>query len=286
MEKTPKNPKLFCEKCRFSSANKKDFDRHLGTAKHKNDNEDNEKTPKNPTAYKCACSKSFVYSSGLSRHKKKCTFLLSKPDDSLVVSSLGVDIEKSGDDLYKLLKEMVISQSHVIELLQESAKKTEISNTITNCNNNNKITINMFLNEKCKDAITFQDFVKSIQPTVEDVLYMTKHGNAQGLTKIITSALGQLEITERPLHCTDMKRHTTYVKESEGWTKEHDQTHIKRLCNTTQHECMKIALNILDEDIIEENEDRLKMMTETTKEPTQDVLLKTLESNVRLEICQ
>jgi hypothetical protein len=155
-------------------------------------------------------------------------------------------------------------QSKIIEL----TNKPTIQNT--NSNNNNKhITINMFLNEHCKDAITFQEFLNTIKPSMEDVLRLTENGDKDGISKIITNALGQLEITERPMHCTDLhlfalkmrkgnvtfhsftptkwaflmrkgvKRHTTYIKNQEGWDKEQDQKSAKRVYNKALQGCFQ-----------------------------------------------
>ena len=199
----------------------------------------------------------------------------------------------TNDLICKLLTDLAQSHQQVVELLKEKNQLVPVTNTTinnTNCNNT-QININMFLNEHCKDAITIGEFIRSIQPTVEDVLYMTKYGNKEGLSKILTNALGQLEITERPLHCTDLKRHTTYIKEPEGWMKETDQKQLKRLCNTVQHGCMKTAITILESDPkykkngTEEYEEGLKIMTETTaaNDSTYEQISRVLEENTHLQ---
>jgi uncharacterized C2H2 Zn-finger protein len=313
-ENTPKNALYNCEKCQYITNNKTDYSRHLTTAKHKILTDGKQKTQKN-APHVCACGNIYVHQSSLCKHRKKCpkvasdsgeenriSFSYVETPENVVLQPLKrsknsqlvkePELATQDNTICKLLNEMNITNKQLIELLKEKTQQLAVPTTTTVNNNttnhNTQININMFLNENCKDAITFQDFVKSIQPTVEDVLYITKHGNKQGLTKIISSALGQLEVVERPIHCTDLKRHTTYVKKHEGWIKENDQRHMKLLSTKTQHECMKLALNILDENPkysvcgTEEYEERIKMMTETTAEPDHSLIAKTVEEQTHL----
>jgi len=274
-KKPQKNPKYFCEKCNFITGNKKDYNRHLVTATHikkpqmiTNDNKKPQKTP-NDNGFNCACGCQYKFASGLSRHRKKC---------SIEVKEIPTI---SNEMVCTLLSELTVAQNQIAELLK--IKQPSVSNTITN-SNNTQININMFLNENCKNAITINEFIKSIQPTIEDVIYMTKHGNKRGLSKILTTALGQLEITERPIHCTDLKRHTTYVKETEGWKKEQDQKNIKRLCINAQHECMKTALDLMNNDSrfsepgTEQYEMKAKMIHESVVEPNVEQIAPVLEN--------
>lgn len=281
-----KNSGYSCENCGFITNNKTDYNRHIATAKHLATNE--RLTKKRLQEFHCECGKSYKFQSSLCKHKKTCSHRqeesCTKPEEK----------ESSTNDLIcKLLTDLAQSHQQVVELLKEKNQLVPVTNTTinnTNCNNT-QININMFLNEHCKDAITIGEFIRSIQPTVEDVLYMTKYGNKEGLSKILTNALGQLEITERPLHCTDLKRHTTYIKELEGWTKETDQKHLKRLCNTVQHGCMKTAITILESDPkykkngTEEYEEGLKIMTETTaaNDSTYEQISRVLEENTHLQ---
>jgi len=281
-----KNSGYSCENCGFITSNKTDYMRHIATAKHLAANE--RLTKKRLQEFLCECGKNYKFQSSLCKHKKACSHRqeesCTKPEEK----------ESSTNDLIcKLLTDLAQSHQQVVELLKEKNQLVPVSNTTinnTNCNNT-QININMFLNEHCKDAITIGEFIRSIQPTVEDVLYMTKYGNKEGLSKILTNALGQLEITERPLHCTDLKRHTTYIKELEGWTKETDQKHLKRLCNTVQHGCMKTAITILESDPkykkngTEEYEEGLKIMTETTaaNDSTYEQISRVLEENTHLQ---
>lgn len=270
--------KFSCEHCNYNTSRRSQYDRHLTTAKHKILTKTNEKSSAATISYKCECGKIYLHQSSLCKHKKQCNVEINVSEKKEIPAI-------SNEMVCTLLSELTVAQNQIAELLK--LKQTSISNTITNTNSNNnntQININMFLNENCKNAITINEFIKSIQPTIEDVIYMTKHGNKRGLSKILTNALGQLEITERPIHCTDLKRHTTYVKETEGWKKEQDQKNIKRLCINAQHECMKTALELMNNDPrfsepgTEQYEIKAKMMHESVVEPNVEQIAPLLEN--------
>jgi hypothetical protein len=129
------------------------------------------------------------------------------------------------------LKNFIIEQANehkkdtvdIITKVIEQTKSTNISNNIntTMTNSNNKaFNINVFLNETCKDAINFSDFIKNIEVTREDLENNAQLGFVNGISKILIDNLRELSITERPIHCTDLKRETMYVKDDNKWTKE------------------------------------------------------------------
>jgi hypothetical protein len=281
-----KTPTFECDVCLFITANKKDYSRHIATAKHKRLIESSKMKHGSPMLeYSCRCGKSYLHQSSLCKHKNKCK--VSGSEKSETAGILETEL------IYKLLNDLTISQNQnaeyqkqMIELMKE--KNSSVSN-ITNNTTNMQININMFLNEYCKDAITIEEFIKSIQPSIEDVLYMTKRGNKEGISKILTTALGQLEITERPLHCTDLKRNTTYVKEPDGWAKDKDDTYMKKLCATTQHECIKTAASILSQNPkyaekgTKEYENSIQLMAEMTKEPEFEPITKLVNESVHLD---
>ena len=140
---------------------------------------------------------------------------------------------------------MMDQQNKMMELSSKIGSNNNINN---NSNNNTQVNVNMFLNEYCKDAVTLTKFIESIKPSFEDVMYMSDKGNVAGLTKILKTALGGLAITDRPLHCTDVKRHTTWVKEADGWQKDQEQANLKRLCNKVEHACLIKTMDIIQGD--------------------------------------
>ena len=195
-----------CHVCDFKCSNKKDYNRHLLTRKHEIRTNTNKKTQKNPTAYFCFCGKEYKHASSLWNHKKKC--------------------EKGNDDLTDTTK---IDSTMILELIKQNK---ELQNQIIslahskqdvqiNSNNNtNNFNISVFLNEHCKDAINFSDFIDNIRVSHEDLQNNAQLGFVGGISKIITDNLKQLTLHERPIHCTDAKRETMYIKDQDSWQKD------------------------------------------------------------------
>lgn len=221
-KKTPK--KFYCEKCSFGSNNKKDFNRHLSTTKHQMDNMDNSvDNSKNPRAYYvCVCGKKYKFCSGLSKHRKKCLQFRSeknteKSTENPFTSSEGAIITA------KMLND-ILQQNKVLceNLIQLSKEKT--INNYQNCNNK-KMTINVFLNEECKDAMNLTDFVENVCVTLEDLHYTKNHGYIDGISHIFAKHLQDMPATSRPIHCCDKKNLQFYVKDANVWGK--DKSHVK-----------------------------------------------------------
>ena len=124
-------------------------------------------------------------------------------------------ISKTNDKINKVIEQNV----DLVNKVLESNKTTTNNNTITQ-NNNQKFNINVFLNEQCKDAMNLSDFIKGIEVSREDLENNAQLGFVSGISKIILDNLRQLSINERPIHCTDLKRETMYIKDDDKWTKE------------------------------------------------------------------
>jgi hypothetical protein len=241
-EKTPKTPiKFYCKKCDFLTSNRKDFNRHLLTRKHK-------KTPKlgvkiKSVEFKCIfCDKCYKYKSGLSRHKKKCkedpenfcgekgnvTHKLPSEANLKKGTTLFEKKEKQDDEisLKDILIQQMKQQNETIELLKQSIEtNTKMMPKIGN-NNNNTISINVFLNEQCKNAMNLTDFINQVQVSLEDLQYSKNNGYVEGVTNIFAKQLKDLKPTERPIHCSDKKRLQFYVKEDNKWSKDSNNEKI------------------------------------------------------------
>ena len=235
-EKTQKTPtKFYCKKCDFLTSNKKDFNRHLLTRKHKK-TQKREKKIRN-VEFKCNyCDKIYKYKSGLCRHNKKCqmnpenfcgkngnvTQKLPSEANLKKGTTLSEKKEKQDDDisLKELLMQQLKQQNDTIELLKQSIEtNTKMMPKIGN-NNNNTISINVFLNEQCKNAMNLTDFINQVQVSLEDLQYSKNNGFIEGVTNIFTKQLKDLKPTERPIHCSDKKRLQFYVKEDDKWSKD------------------------------------------------------------------
>ena len=225
---SPKNPKIFsCAFCDFISSNKKDYGRHLSTLKHKirqKDTNDTKKPQQKPqTCYECKlCNKSYKYSSGLYRHKKRCI-----SDENTHISSN--DILNNQLALSKeLIMNVVKEQQNQIKELTNTIKELipKVGNNITTTNQ--KFNIQVFLNEKCKDAISMSDFIKSIEVSLQQLDYTKHNGLVNGLSNVIIENINKLGFYQRPIYCTDIKRESLYIKEANSWEKDINKEKIKR----------------------------------------------------------
>ena len=323
-----------CEICAFNTSKLTNYNIHLATRKHMKlvaTTKPQQISNQNCALHVCKnCDKPYKDRSGLWRHLQKCNLVYEsdftqkndkndKHENELVnrfvpthVSGQNLTVSTSTsnsntDVIYELLKEICVSnaetnkknielQTQMLEFMKSQTHSTNnITNTMNNCNNTNtQVNINMFLNEQCKDAITLNAFIQSISPTFDEVMYMANNGNKEGLYKILKNSFSQIELTKRPMHCTDLKRHTTYVKDETGWLKDHDQTHLRKLCGKVEHACLVKTLAIIEGDEryttngTEEYEDSIRMMQESVggrKGPVYNhgLILKSLEEQIALD---
>jgi hypothetical protein len=217
-EKTKKNEKYFhCVFCDFNTSKKTDYERHCSTRKHKNNVSttlDNKKADKK---YTCeCCGKEYNDRAGLWRHKKKCV------DKNTYFIN---EVEKSPEICDKDLIVMLIKQSsEMLEVIKNGTHHT--NNSHNNHSNNKTFNLQFFLNETCKNAMNIMEFVDSIQLQLSDLENVGKLGYVEGISSIITSNLKALDVSQRPVHCTDKKREVLYVKDEDKWEKE-DEEKIK-----------------------------------------------------------
>ena len=235
MNFTPKNPTLYlCEDCSFKCSNKKDYNRHLLTAKHKNRTNRTENYPKKPLVYDCKCGKSYKSRSSLWYHKKKCPLInntIAVQENPEEKPSM-MEILSQNKELMNLL--VVQNQEHREETsklhntIKEMIPKIGNNNNNNNTTNNNQFNLQVFLNEDCKDAINFSDFIKQIQVSFEDIENQAESGYVKGISKLFIENLKELGTNKRPIHCTDKKRKTLYIKENDEWDKEGSQDTLKK----------------------------------------------------------
>jgi hypothetical protein len=236
--KMPKNAEKYsCIKCKFSCSKKSNYDKHLLTAKHKMIHNDTNKMPKNAAAYICdKCGKQYTFHSSLSRHKQKCNVQKIEetneqntetdneiPNQELeLIDDNNVDYKDMFIQLMKqnqeLQKTVVEQQKQYTETINEMIPKIGNNNTT----NNNQFNLQLFLNEQCKDALNITDFMKSIQVNMNDLVQTGKLGYVDGMSRIFVNALKDMDVTERPIHCTDIKRETVYIKDQDKWEKDED----------------------------------------------------------------
>ena len=283
--------KYECVKCNFITCNKKDFNRHNNTSKHTmitNDNEKPQKTPKNPLPYKCNCGKEYIYKSGLSRHKKTCNF----EETSTIIKNENKDEMK--ELVFKLIHENNEIKNTLLKENQELRKTItelipKVGNNNNNINNKNKFNINVFLNEKCKDALSMDEFINKIEISMKNLLTTKEKGQTQGISNIIIENMNKLSLYERPLHCTDKKRETLYVKNQE-WEKDENKEFINKALKSVESKQLK-NLNVWLEthpnymNNPSEQEEFAKLMSECGKsvDEGKDKIIKKVCDNVYIE---
>ena len=220
--------KFCCENCNFITSRKSQYERHLDTRKHKMLTCTEEKSSE--PLFVCDCGKNYKYRQSLSMHKKKCTF--TKNNENIINSNqelIKSEVDSISESIIiKELKTIIVQQQNQINKQQKQI--SELIPKIGNNNNNiqnNKFNINVFLNEQCKDAINISDFIKSIKITFEQLDFTNKNGLADGLSKSIIENMNKLSIYQRPMHCTDIKRETLYIKDEDNWSKDKSKEKIK-----------------------------------------------------------
>ena len=232
-----------CENCIYSTSKKSDFEKHLQTQKHKNRNLEiagNEKVAKVAEKICCQkCDRIFKSNSGLWKHNQICqkTVKHSEPGVSAeFITEFMLKQQEANNVFMKKQQEAnaVMMKDAVVSVVKEMAPNLGNNNT-TNSNNTNQFNINVFLNEDCKQAINMSDFIKSIEVSLAQLDLTKTKGLEKGITKVIMDNMNKLSVYERPLHCTDTKRETLYIKDNDKWEKDNDKTKIKEIIKKTQN---------------------------------------------------
>jgi hypothetical protein len=211
--------KLQCELCHYTTCKITDYNKHLQTIKHKNKENETFETKMKPNIIKnlqCICGINFNSRTTLWRHKKKCSF-----ENNEHENKNGQESCLSDKDLIIML---VKQNTELMDMLKNNNTSQANHNTNSLNNNNNKtFNLQFFLNETCKDAMNIMDFVDSIKLQLSDLEKVGEVGYTQGISNIITTNLKALDVTQRPVHCTDKKRETMYIKDENKWEKEDEE---------------------------------------------------------------
>jgi hypothetical protein len=260
-KKSPKISKIFyCDVCDYNTCKKNEYNKHISTSKHEKASKmvinDNEKSPKISVFFSCEkCGNVYKYNTGLSRHKKNCnkttnvddinpTDIVFDKDFVLMVLKQNTEILKSNQEVMKENNELknilVDTQNQMLEVI-----KNGTHNTNTNNNSHNKtFNLQFFLNETCKNAMNIMDFVDSVKLQLSDLENMGDVGFVNGMSNIIIKNLKDLDVHERPFHCTDKKREVLYVKDEDKWNKETDGN--PKIRNAIKHIAKKNSKQIFD----------------------------------------
>jgi len=231
----PKN--IFeCKTCNYICSKNSNFQTHLMTAKHKRLMNPTEKNAEPIKQHICVCGKEYKHITTLYNHRQHCdvynksSVVSEMSNHSLDTQSI-IEVLKQNQEFKNMLleqsKQMHESQAHAIELQRQlitavsdgKLANNSITNNTTN-NNNQKFNLNFFLNTTCKDAINMSDFIQTIEVQMNELENIGHNGYIAGMTDIILSRIKDLDVSKRPLHCTDLKREIMYIKDQNEWNKD------------------------------------------------------------------
>ena len=244
--------KYNCLQCDYNTCKKSNWREHVLTEKHKRLDLLNSNNSNSSFSYDCSlCDVKCSHPSILNRHKKTKRHIKwleiqqkNQPSKDNLTENTNT-LMKDNLDLRNFIIEQTKLHADNINLMLEKnsdilSKAIELCKPVSNntINNNQKFNINIFLNEQCKDAINFSDFVKNIEISHEDLENTAQLGFVSGISKILMDNLQQLGINERPIHCTDTKRETMYIKDENKWTKEPDDSKLQKAIQTVSCKSM------------------------------------------------
>lgn len=229
--------KYLCEKCDYKTSKKSSYDDHLISKRHNKSIISNEESAKfcSPKFICKPCNKSYKDYSGLWRHKKKCPNMIDNLKNELSSE------DKQQELIQYLLKEnsefkqlMIEQNKHMIELAKNTGNNnTNNSNNSNIVNNNQQFNLHFYLNETCKNAMNIMDFINQLPVSIKHLEDTGRLGFVEGISKIFIDGLKQIHVTDRPIHCSDLKRETVYIKYNNEWNKESEQKTI--LTNAIKH---------------------------------------------------
>ena len=217
-----------CDNCDYITSRKSSYDKHILSSKHQKSTEWQQsamKSCKKLQFFACQnCYKEYKDHSGLWRHSKKC-FGHSQHhqhiiEDKELMSKL-IDQNMALITQNHEFKQLIAEQNSTIIKLAENGKNS-INHTNNTVNSHNKFNLNLYLNETCKDAINITDFVNSLTLTINDLEETARLGYAGGISQIFINGLNQIDVHNRPIHCSDVKREILYIKDDNQWIKDTD----------------------------------------------------------------
>ena len=239
-----------CEICHYSTSRNSQYQRHIKTDKHQN----NEKstfcqqlsTDFNTfsSTFVCECGKNYKERSGLWRHKKKCSDNINKQN----IEEKAKSITDKDELIMFLIKEcsyyknmLVEQQGMMMKVIENGVGNNSHNNSHNNHSNNKTFNLQVFLNETCKDAMNITDFVDSIKLQLHDLEKFSEVGYVEGISNIISSNLKTLDVTQRPVHCTDKKRETMYIKDENEWKKEDEnKTKLRKAIQSVSNKNIRL----------------------------------------------
>ena len=284
-EKEQKSSNDFCCKnCNYFTSHKSQYERHLSTDKHKRLQNNDAGTILNKK-YICDCGREYKYRQGLYNHRKTCK---GEKKENIIIQS------ENKDEMKQLVLKLISENQELKNTVLQELRKT-ISEMIPKMGNNNnntleqKFNINLFLNEKCKDALSLDEFIDKIEVSMKNLLTTKEKGQVYGISNIIMENMNKLSLYERPLHCTDKKRETLYVKNNE-WEKDENKQHINKALKKVEKKQFKNIQVWLDEhpnymNNSKQQEEFAEIIRECSKsiDDSREKIIKNLCNNIYLD---
>jgi hypothetical protein len=238
---------FYCNYCDYGSCKKSNYNTHILSAKHNrvtNGYTKRQNSAKiqpelcNDNNFICECGKMYQHRQGLWRHKNKCS---NKNNDNTILLNNTKNEPTDKELILMLIKENSELKNMMIKVIENGTNNTT-NNNINNTNSHNKaFNLNFFLNETCKNAMNITDFVDSIKLQLSDLEKVGEIGYVEGISNIIIKNLNALDETERPVHCTDKKRETIYIKDEGQWEKDDDnKSKLKKSINKVANKNIKL----------------------------------------------
>lgn len=243
-KKSPKNPtkyKFNCNLCNYFTNNKKDFYKHNETKKHNN--------AITYSTLSCKhCGNTYKHNSSLSRHIKLCQFNFLNDNQN---NNSNINILHKKNKLLNKENKLLNKENKLLKENKFLNDPTTISNINSNfnsftINNNINTTINktfnlqIYLNEECKNAMNITEFVQNIQLQLKDIDNIGNEGYAKGISNIIVKQLNSIHETQRPIHCSDIKRETLYVKDDDKWQKDTEKYKIGKMITSIENKNLQM----------------------------------------------
>ncbi len=242
------NAKFFCNLCDFKCCKNSEWLRHVSTQKHISRLDGNfleNAEMKKCADYICECGKKYETKSGLWKHQKTCKIEKKdiKEEEIAAMKEIMKYLMKENSEMKTMMMEqhntMMEQQTMMLEVVKNGT--TNHSHNTTHTNSHNKaFNLQFFLNETCKDAMNIGEFVDSLKLQLSDLEKVGEAGYIEGITSIIVKNLKELDITKRPVHCTDKKRETVYIKDADKWEKDDDKTQMHKLIKRIASKNMKM----------------------------------------------
>lgn len=230
---------FYCEKCDYKCLTKFLWNQHKTTLKH--NRQRSATPPKKPDILHICdtCSRAYKQRSGLWRHKKKCSGVLSATENQIIHNNTENNtLLNENKELKELFKNILIDHQEnnkvkdrmMNQLKEQSDIIKEMIPKLGN-NTNNNFNINVFLDEQCSDAINMSEFIESLKIKMDDIQFTSTNGLVEGVCSVFLNGLKELGMNQRPIHCTDIKRETLYIKDNNEWERENGKGKLKTAIN-------------------------------------------------------